>query len=1001
MQTGRAGTDFSMQRTSHAGGASQDGFSLAEILVVVALIGLVSTLVTSAVIDSSKVTRVASAGLMSQSQLLDAVSRVTRDVSIATTIVNTRTDEGWPSDSPSPVDLTVQSLREDSCLRTRYWVESDVGAIEGTLKSETEEFLAQACPVGTGARTAVATATVVTALSLTPPVFSYFNDANAALTPAAGGGALPAGTVDGDEVARVGVNVGSSVAGRPNGVRLQTSAVPRSADPNAEPRDFELPGLTTCKATLNPVPVPQISTTGQVSWTGVVGARGYSVLRSDGMSTNVPEGSALVWAQTGLVPYKGYSFEVFPYNARGFALTAAQCSFAAAIQLRGRTFVNGTDGVDNDNELTWDRHETAAGYILYRDGVPLVTLGSGDIVRYVDANRPWGATNVYSLTGLTDTGEEGPGSNLVTLRIRPPAPQINGLFFVNNDNNVNNVNNGQLFCTDNFTNNNCTFDELQWQPAAGWVPPTGSTYQVYRNGVRLDSTSDLSFKMYQGECGTRTTYTVTVTVPYNGTSDPAPLVTVDSFPCDPVLTGTAFAAGSDGNANDVRLTWNSAAIPLTYEVYRGSTLLDTTTSTTFVDLNRPAGSSTSYYIKAVNSVGREDSNTVEVLVAPSSPVNTFTAGDNSLTWTWSAVTGATSYDVYSRPVGATGYARRATMPSTGATYRSNTEVAQKSYDGYAVACNSAGCSAPSAVGRATPTSSYRTAVLAGGPLGYWRLGNLSTATTAVTPDETGNGNLLTYLTGGSPGTQTAFPPGLDEPFGALALDDNRAADLPNNNDVVRGDFRRSVTTGSTATSNFTTLSNITMEIWAFLDGTEHGMFMRAGDCTTQSTATTGNPCSGYGIGVGGERYDVPPSQGGWSANGAPFLNEGNRVMALTERCGWQSGPTNVPAPIPGWHHIVLTVDGSYNGKLYQDGVLVKSFAKPTQTCLQTAVGFFHLGGYQYTYDTAGNVISRYFSGKIDEAAYYPRALTETEVKEHYFLGKYCSTTVGVTVANCG
>ena len=93
--------------------------------------------------------------------------------------------------------------------------------------------------------------------------------------------------------------------------------------------------------------------------------------------------------------------------------------------------------------------------------------------------------------------------------------------------------------------------------------------------------------------------------------------------------------------------------------------------------------------------------------------------------------------------------------------------------------------------------------------------------------------------------------------------------------------------------------------------------------------------------------------------------------------------------------------GNSVGTLYQDSVAVASFARPSATCLQAAVGFFHVGGYQYTYDAAGNVLSRYFSGRLDEVAYYPRALATAEVQQHFYLGRYCSVTVGATVPNCG
>ena len=82
------------------------------------------------------------------------------------------------------------------------------------------------------------------------------------------------------------------------------------------------------------------------------------------------------------------------------------------------------------------------------------------------------------------------------------------------------------------------------------------------------------------------------------------------------------------------------------------------------------------------------------------------------------------------------------------------------------------------------------------------------------------------------------------------------------------------------------------------------------------------------------------------------------------------------APSAGaWHHIVGTFNGT-QGRLYVDGSLV---AGPTSAAFSLPNVFSEIGTYN-------NASGAKFGGSLDEVAVYNRALSATEVLNHYALG---------------
>ncbi len=119
-------------------------------------------------------------------------------------------------------------------------------------------------------------------------------------------------------------------------------------------------------------------------------------------------------------------------------------------------------------------------------------------------------------------------------------------------------------------------------------------------------------------------------------------------PCGSITSPTVNA--SKGTSCDgVVISWNAIAGATGYDVYRGITLLGRTTNVTYTD-NAATTSSTQYRVIARNACGStaEGSDNGYKASTLATPVVSATDGTSCeyVTITWSAVTGASSYDVY-------------------------------------------------------------------------------------------------------------------------------------------------------------------------------------------------------------------------------------------------------------------------------------------------------------------------------------------------------------------
>ena len=263
------------------------------------------------------------------------------------------------------------------------------------------------------------------------------------------------------------------------------------------------------------------------------------------------------------------------------------------------------------------------------------------------------------------------------------------------------------------------------QVALNWTGSAGATsYNIYRSTTQggegstayktgLTSTSFTDTGLTNG-----TTYYYQVTAVNSAgesgrSSEVSATPASTSVPASPTnLTATA------GNAQ-VALTWTASSGATSYNIYRsttqggeGSTAYKTgLTSTSFTDTGLINGTTYYYQVTAVNSAGEsgkssEVSATPASTSVPASPTNlTATAGNAQVALTWTASSGATSYNIYrSTTQGGEG----STAYKTGLTSTSFTDTGLTNGTTYyyqVTAVNSAGESGKSSEVSATPINS--------------------------------------------------------------------------------------------------------------------------------------------------------------------------------------------------------------------------------------------------------------------------------------------------------
>lgn len=214
---------------------------------------------------------------------------------------------------------------------------------------------------------------------------------------------------------------------------------------------------------------------------------------------------------------------------------------------------------------------------------------------------------------------------------------------------------------------------LSWSAVAGATSynvkrttGTGGTYAV------VGTTSGTTYSDTTVTNGTVYTYVVSASNAVGeGPDSSAVSATPQALPAAP--TGLVATAGN----GQVSLSWSAVSGATGYTVKRSTVtggpyaVIATVTASPYVDSTVVNGTTYAYVLSATNASG-EGSNSAEVtatpLAPPAAPADlTASAGDGLVTLTWSAVTGATSYNVKRATVSGGPYSLVTTLATAGWT----------------------------------------------------------------------------------------------------------------------------------------------------------------------------------------------------------------------------------------------------------------------------------------------------------------------------------------------
>ncbi len=186
------------------------------------------------------------------------------------------------------------------------------------------------------------------------------------------------------------------------------------------------------------------------------------------------------------------------------------------------------------------------------------------------------------------------------------------------------------------------------QVTLAWPAVAAATgYRVFRDGEQVGTTVSPGYLDTGLDNGTPYSYTVIATNIAGWSPLSTPVVGTPSVVAPNAPVGLVAAPG-DGK---VTLAWTATPSATSYRVYRDGTLVGSPTDPTFVDTGLLDATAYSYTVRAANgTVLSTPSSAVPctpVATAPAAPTNLVaTPGNATVTLTWTASAGATSYKVY-------------------------------------------------------------------------------------------------------------------------------------------------------------------------------------------------------------------------------------------------------------------------------------------------------------------------------------------------------------------
>ena len=442
----------------------------------------------------------------------------------------------------------------------------------------------------------------------------------------------------------------------------------------------------------------------QLHWNSSSGATSYDVYRNGSQISSGVTGTAF-YNSAGLTAGQSYSYFIRARNSSG-----STDSNTISVSIPSGICGGGSPGgfsLSNDApvcdtaapvgpavQLHWNSSSGATSYDVYRNGSQ-ISSGITGTAFYNSAGLTAGQSYSYFIRARNSSGSTDSNTISVSIPSGICGGGSPGGFSLSNDAPV---------CDTAAPVGPAV--QLHWNSSSG-----ATSYDVYRNGSQISSgitgtafynsaglTAGQSYSYFiraRNSSGSTDSNTINVSIPSGICGGGAPggfSLSNDAPVCD-----TAVPVGPA-----VQLHWNSSSGATSYDVYRnGSQISSGVTGTAFYNsAGLTAGQSYSYFIRARNSSGSIDSNTINVSIPPGicgggapggfslsndAPVcDTAAPVGPAVQLHWNSSSGATSYDVY----------RNGSQISSGVTgtafYNSAGLTAGQSYSYFIRARNSSG-----------------------------------------------------------------------------------------------------------------------------------------------------------------------------------------------------------------------------------------------------------------------------------------------------------------------
>ncbi len=365
-----------------------------------------------------------------------------------------------------------------------------------------------------------------------------------------------------------------------------------------------------------------------LSWAASAGATSYKIYRATSPGgegiTPVAMAAASSYTDPGLNAGTTYYYEVAAINSAGTSTMSAEVSATTALLApTGLTATAGNASV----LLTWAASTGARSYSVYRgmaSGAETAVASGIGALTYTDSAVTNGATYYYKVAAVNSGGPSALSAE-ASATLAPSAPA--GL---------------------TATGGNAIVS-LSWTASAG-----AASYKVFRGtssgGEGTSPVAGITGLSY-ADTGlvNGTTYYYRVAAVNGGGAGPSS-VEASATPqqsAPPALTATPSGAS-------VSLTWTASNGAISYAVYRGTTsgsevsIVSGLAGLSYSDTAVTSGTTYYYKVAAVNANGASlMSNEALATLPPLAPANlSATGGSGSVSLSWTASAGATSYNVY-------------------------------------------------------------------------------------------------------------------------------------------------------------------------------------------------------------------------------------------------------------------------------------------------------------------------------------------------------------------